>query len=586
MRRNEGVEPSKDVTRPVGGGDGASTPRRWSPGSRRLRLLFAAAFFLGAALLVVLIATEGGDVDPTVDAPPFLTATGCQGCHNISYQGWLLTEHARAWDGLQSSGNATSVCEPCHTTGHGLPGGFVDNVTTPEMVNVQCEECHGPGSNHAGAPPQQKKQTIVVNYSAEACGECHQGEHHPFYSEWSLSGHADALVNLRGSPIANDSCLQCHAADYILESEPSLRPTIDTAKEGITCIVCHDPHSNQYGKQLRMPREQLCASCHNPGPALPGDPIFHPQSSMRAGYSSADVPADQFMPTVDCEDCHMYSYRDPARIPPVVTGHSFRQKPEACVSCHSLPPFELSVEEAAVLIDRWQGETVDLLSSVQYHVAQAEVALKRAPSLGFGNTTLNDAQKLYDKANYSKNFVTADGSMGAHNPDYSKSLLLDAKLKAQQVVAMLTPGRVTGRVVNADGVGVGGIDVRTDGETWTTTDSEGGFSFQYAQGTHSFGLYQGDARVGTISNVLVVANEEANVGTVAVAVPGGGTLFWYVLLVLIAVAAASIAYLYGRRRRGGEKPTKKPDKSEAKKPEEPEPKAGEEKEDAKKPGPE
>jgi hypothetical protein len=159
-------------------------------------------------------------------------------------------------------------------------------------------------------------------------------------------------------------------------------------------------------------------------------------------------------------------------------------------------------------------------------------------------------------------------------------------LKAQQVVAMLTPGRVTGRVVNADGVGVGGIDVRTDGETWTTTDSQGGFSFQYAQGTHSFGLYQGDARVGMISNVLVVANEEANVGTVAVAVPGGGTLFWYILLVFIAVAAASIAYLYGRRRREGEEPTKKPEKTAAKKPEEPEAKVGEEKEDAKKLGPE
>src|SRR3972149_2583679 len=140
--------------------------------------------------------------------------------------------------------------------------------------------------------------------------------------------------------------------------------------------------------------------------------------------------------------------------------------------------------------------------------------------------------------------------MGAHNPDYSKNLLLDAKLKAQQVVAMLTPGRVTGRVVNADGVGVGGIDVRSVGVTWTTTDSQGRFSFQYAQGTHSFGLYQGDARVGTISNVLVVANEEADVGTVAVAVPGGGTLFWYI--VLVAVAAASIAYLYGWHRRGGE----------------------------------
>src|SRR3989304_679392 len=53
------------------------------------------------------------------------------------------------------------------------------------------------------------------------------GSSQPFYSEWSPSGAAGALVNLRGSPVATDTCLQCHSADYILESEPSLRPTID-----------------------------------------------------------------------------------------------------------------------------------------------------------------------------------------------------------------------------------------------------------------------------------------------------------------------------------------------------------------------
>ncbi len=516
----------------------------------RVRLFLGAAFLFVAALLLLIATTEAGETEPSTTAPPYLTAAGCQGCHNTTYQGWLATQHSQAWAGLQTSPNATAVCEPCHVTGFGMAGGFVNNATTPEMVNVQCEECHGAGTNHAGAPSNQKKVTIVVNYSAEVCGQCHQGEHHPFYSEWSLSGHSQALVNLRGSPAANDTCLQCHAADYILESEPSLRPTIDTAREGITCIVCHDPHSQQYGKQLRMPRSELCASCHNPGATLPGDPIFHPQSSMRAGYSSAPVPADQFMPTVTCDQCHMYAYEDDTRIPPVTTGHSFRQKPEACASCHSVPPFVLSVEESAALIDRWQTETNHLLAEVQYYVAQAEVALDRGPDLGFGNKTVEDAWELYDQANYSKNFVTADGSLGAHNPDYAKNLLLDARQRAQQVIAMLTPGSVTGRVVDADGNPVGGIEVVAGGVTWTVTDADGRFSFQYAQGTHSFDLYHGDALVGEINGVDILPNEESDVGTVRISVSGGGAFYWYLLVLLAAVVAVALGLAFARRLRG------------------------------------
>jgi hypothetical protein len=41
-------------------------------------------------------------------------------------------------------------CLPCHSTGHGQPGGFVSSRQTPHMGGVQCEACHGPGGGADG----------------------------------------------------------------------------------------------------------------------------------------------------------------------------------------------------------------------------------------------------------------------------------------------------------------------------------------------------------------------------------------------------------------------------------------------------
>jgi len=195
---------------------------------------------------------------------------------------------------------------------------------------------------------------------------------------------------------------------------------------------------------------------------------------------------------------------------------------------------------------------MDILTQSQYHVAQAEVALDRAPGLGFGNATLAAAQRLYDQANYSKNLVTADGSMGAHNPDYAKNLLLDAKQRAQGVVAMLTPGRVTGRLVGPNGEALGSVDIRSGGVTWTTTDSEGRFSFQFAQGTHSFSLHRGDVQVGALNAVSIVANEESDVGTLTLSTgSGGGDVGLLTILVGTTLLAAVVSVILRRPRRGG-----------------------------------
>jgi len=63
-------------------------------------------------------------------------------------------------------------CYECHTTGY-KEGGFKSIESTPELSQVGCESCHGPGSLHAES---QDPQDIVAKPSKETCTKCHNSE--------------------------------------------------------------------------------------------------------------------------------------------------------------------------------------------------------------------------------------------------------------------------------------------------------------------------------------------------------------------------------------------------------------------------
>lgn len=109
------------------------------------------------------------------DSLYYLGTAKCGECHLPQYENWQQTFHADAYATLQIEENNYSVeCLPCHTTGYGEPGGFdFSQGTDSRFLNVQCESCHGPGSNHS------EKSGIIRNTGERGCVTCHDNKNSP-----------------------------------------------------------------------------------------------------------------------------------------------------------------------------------------------------------------------------------------------------------------------------------------------------------------------------------------------------------------------------------------------------------------------
>jgi len=104
----------------------------------------------------------------------YLGEKTCRRCHETEYQKYTKQAHARAFETLvKAERDATPECIVCHVVGLGQAGGFISKQSTPDLVNVQCENCHGMGTQH---PDASKPVT------ADACARCHTHEQSPNFN--------------------------------------------------------------------------------------------------------------------------------------------------------------------------------------------------------------------------------------------------------------------------------------------------------------------------------------------------------------------------------------------------------------------
>ena len=102
----------------------------------------------------------------------------CLTCHSKEHAIWSKTGHSRAYAALHEVNKSFDPeCLVCHTTGFGKPGGFISEIDTPELKNVQCEMCHGARLEHT-----QNPQGGFAKEANAACGKCHVKKHSPKFN--------------------------------------------------------------------------------------------------------------------------------------------------------------------------------------------------------------------------------------------------------------------------------------------------------------------------------------------------------------------------------------------------------------------
>jgi len=117
--------------------------------------------------------TQAAHTKAALSGDHYLGEKNCRRCHETEYQMYKNQEHAHAFQTLvKNQRDSTPECLPCHVVGMGQAGGFISKESTPDLVNVQCENCHGMGTQHGSG--------AVVG--PEVCITCHNASQDPNFN--------------------------------------------------------------------------------------------------------------------------------------------------------------------------------------------------------------------------------------------------------------------------------------------------------------------------------------------------------------------------------------------------------------------
>jgi hypothetical protein len=473
----------------------------------------------GQYTITATIATTGGttNVTKTITAATYMGVNTCALCHSggaiaeNKVVPWQATAHSHIFtDGINGTlGFYSQSCLACHTVGYDTTasannGGFDDVAKTngwtfptvltngnwaamqanypsvANLANIQCENCHGPGSQHAYALGDTNLISKTVN--SGDCNQCHDAPtHHIKGTEWYISGHANTTRVPSGSA-SRAVCVGCHTSTGFIGRMDG-DTTTNVTFSALGCQTCHEPHgetmptNNPHLLRVLGPvlmadgftvvtnagNGALCLQCHHNRngsvtnqlvnypqgkPTWIGGSSFGPhdgpQGDMIEGVNAVtygqNIPSSPHRDVVSdvCVGCHMQTVgtTDPAFL--LAGGHTFHMsysvtnagvvttvdKVDACYQCHGqISSFDFPTADynGDGIIEGVQTEVQHLLDKLSTLLPNANGIIDGKVQSSLSVKTNWTQPQL--KAAYNWQFVNNDGSKGVHNTPFAVGIL-------------------------------------------------------------------------------------------------------------------------------------------------------------------
>jgi len=209
--------------------------------------------------------------------------------------------------------NLQYKCGPCHMTNYKAEGhqdGLEGIVGTWTFPGIQCEECHGPGGDHAKSGDKTK---IKVDTSSAACGKCHiRGDKEKIPAGNGFIQHHEQYNEQLAGPHKDLSCVSCH------NPHKKARFSIKTA-----CESCHSKQAADYKGSAMQAVGVTCADCHMPKVT---------KSATNKGKYEGDVKTHIFKINIDPK-AEMF-FDEEVKGKKATFARGFVTLDFACLNCH------------------------------------------------------------------------------------------------------------------------------------------------------------------------------------------------------------------------------------------------------------
>jgi len=295
--------------------------------------------------------------------------------------------------------NWNYMCAECHSTHVQKNFDLKSNTfkTSWQKIDVGCQACHGPGSEHVAWAKSGDKTAwgnsrgLRADLAAkdshvqiESCARCHSRRsnvHHGYQAGKSLMDFYVPQV-LREPFYYPDGQMKDEVYEYgsFVQSKMYAR--------GVRCTDCHNAHT----ARLRLKPGRLCVSCHNNKPEKHFAGLkskdyekpshhFHPSGSRGAQCIACHMPAKTYM-GVDVRRDH--GFRIPRPDLSLKTG-----APNACTQCHQ----HRSDQWAADTLAKWYPASAELYRAQKHFSEVFAAAQSGKPSVQTARALMHVARE-------------------------------------------------------------------------------------------------------------------------------------------------------------------------------------------------